>query len=372
MISALVLFGLCASFVQAPVLQEPVWHKPVQQAPAQQELVQHELQLHQIAGLIDLAAELRGQMTSLEEALLNLSSRSDEAGGADHVDGSLSEIATEAILGEQSASGFRARNHWVKADGPYSFASANDLVKNAKWYMVPAFDSAQQSLKIENNGNSRVLLAYLQPVQQQWLANFLQMQREIGSWQAHMNVQVLKAPFRDAIQDYTAATVFGSTAEAEAMSKQLKEAGASVLSSPSILTLPGQLGTIAVQKQSFYVSDWKMVKVQQPSQAVVADPTIEIVEEGMVFNARALQAGTDSYGIAIDLKMSRVEEPFGTKEIMVDGRKFEIGAPQVITANIATNIKLPSGGGVMLRSPHYDEEHDLVLIFTFNRTNSEE
>ena len=60
MISALVLFGLCA-----PLAQEPV---------------QHELQLHQIDGLIDVGAEMKDRMAgrpSLEEALQAFSSDSE-------------------------------------------------------------------------------------------------------------------------------------------------------------------------------------------------------------------------------------------------------------------------------------------------------
>jgi hypothetical protein len=340
--------------------------------------VEQTIHIHQIDGLIDLQAEMQAQLIeqlALEAASMAIDAMSEDVEVGERIALQFAEMAFDAatesqeqvpILGDIPLLG----TLFGESEGTFAFSSADELVRTAKLYMIPAFDPKTQGVKVENTGEKRVLVSFLKPDQQQWLTDFLQMQRGIDQWHAHMNVKVYLTPFRDATQNENAATVFNSIKEAEAMGKKLQEAGATLMSNPSLVTLPGQSGTIAVQRQSSYVSDWKLVKVQ-PSAEVVADPTIEVVSEGLVFDVHSVQTDADSYGIEIDLKMSRLEEPFGTKTIKLDGRKFEIGVPEVVTANIATTIKLPSGGGVMLRSPQYDEGHDLVLIFTFNRIDIE-
>jgi len=290
-----------------------------------QEPIQHELQLHSLEGLMNPA---------VQDAAKNL------------------------------PSGLPSTPNGVEVS--YPFRSAEDLLENVRTFMTPSFDPKRQSLKIERSGVGRVLLAYLQPSQNEWLTKFLEFQRHSDAWQVLLKIQVFLPPAGFKVEGDSSDFLFDGPQETEAIGGQYRNAGADLLSSPSMMILPGQKGTITVQKQSAYVSAWDMVKVQ-PGGDVVADPTIEIIDEGMVFVARVMQVSEKLYGLSIDLQMSRIEEPFATKKISIDGKKFEIGVPEIVTANIATMIKLPAGGGILLRSPNYEEQRDLVLLVSFQR-----
>jgi hypothetical protein len=358
MISALVLFGLCA-----PLAQEPV---------------QQTLQIHEIDGLIDVQAEMKAQLVerlALEAALSAIQSLAADAEGGERLGLQLAGMALDASSDSDKEELFVSdlpllSTLFQESVGSFAFTSAEDLLHNAKLYMTPPFDSETQGLKIEKTGEKRVLVSFLGPDQQQWLTDFLQMQREIDRWQALMKVQVFLAKPGAELSNDRDATVFNTAAQAEALGEKLKQSGAELVSAPSMLTLPGQQGTISSLNQSSYVSSWELTVVQ-PSGNVVADPTIEVVQEGMTLKSRALQVGKDSFGISIDVEMARIEKPFATKTITVEGQEFEIGAPEVVTANIATSMQLPAGGGVMLRSSNYDDGRDLVIIVTFERISAE-
>jgi hypothetical protein len=364
------MISLLASFaILCLPMQEP--------APEQ---VQYEMGIYEIDALIDRQAEMQSQLAQrwlLETArLATVEVASNVDSGKETVD-LFTKLALAALLqAEEEALIDKGVPYlsdlptigtlFKEKEAFYPFTSADDLLETVRTFMSPPFDPERQGLKIEKMGSRRLLLAYLQPAQRLWLENFLAYQAEADQWQGLIRMQVILAPDKIVLGSGGDASVFSNYKEVEAATKAFEQAGADMLLAPSLMTLPGQKAVLTISNQVAYIAGWALTKVQ-PSGATIADPTIEVVEDGLTLSARAFQVGEGLYGIAIEVEMAQLEQPIVTRTITIQEQDFEIGIPEVTTAKISSAALLPDGAGVMLRSPDFKDGRTLVLLVSFEK-----
>jgi hypothetical protein len=340
--------------------------------------MRHELQIHEITGLVDVQAELKEQVMqkfAMEAALLALDQQAKDGDTTDRVAAALLGIVMDQAVAQQPDYGledtpFSLGTLLAADDTSYPFRSAADLLDNVKTFMQPAYDEQQQNLKVENVGDRRVLLANLRPAQQQWLAHFLELQRGNDGWTADITAHVFTVAQDSGLFTDGDAMVLGTPMEFQLQREAVVAVAHEEISSPRLLTLPGQEGSISILDQHSYISDWELAIVE-PRGISVPDPTIEVIASGLVLELRVHQATDELYGLHVASELTRLEEPIPTRMITLDGTDFEISMPEVVTADIATAMLLPDGAGVMLRSPNYRDGEDLVLLVSFSRVAHE-
>jgi len=185
-----------------------------------------------------------------------------------------------------------------------SFLGSQDVLDSIMTYMVPAFDDARESLKVDQTASGRVLLAYLQPSQSEWIHEFFAIQEETESWNALITAHIFigGSEWLDANGFEERATPFLKAGAMEEIVKGLKASCDEEMASPRILTNPGMEGNLSVLTELSYVEKWE-VRTVQPGDVTVVDPQIETVEEGLTMNVRVLQIADNQYGIAISYEL---------------------------------------------------------------------
>lgn len=253
-----------------------------------------------------------------------------------------------------------------RSHGP--FFGSQDVLDSIKTYMVPAFDSARESLKVDQTGNGRVLLAYLQPSQSEWLHEFFTIQEETETWTALISAHIFigGSEWLDANGFEDRATPF---LEAEVMGKIVKGLSASCdeeMVSPRILTNPGMEGSLSVLTEISYVEKWE-VRTVQPGDVTVVDPMIETVEEGLTMKVRVLQVADDQYGVSISYELMDLMHPMKTSNINLAGVNCRSATPEVITTSLDSNLVIPSGGGAVFRTTRSSDQKEIVLVLQLQR-----
>ena len=387
--------------VTAPLLPAA---QELSQAPLQG-AVSRELRLYEIADLVDPRAAAQEALS--RELLLNvldLSAADAEAqaalSGGDRMALSLLRLAMHADKSRRQQEGQRAAAlpqeqeaarreaeqaqaqalaalGYVGAAGSsrtrYPFDSTEELLDAVRTFMLPAYVGSGASLKVEEHDRRPVLIAYLSGEQAAWLQRFLDFQREHAEWTGTVHVQVLQAV--DASHhlppDLADAALIPDKQAYEAQSARIVESGFHPLSDPTMTLLPWQKGELAVQNEVSYVKEWTLHTVE-PGGVQIADPTVDTIEEGLVFSCRVRKVEGGSYGMHLLAHYSELQRPIPTREVHPEGQTsdlhLQVGAPELHTMDVETDVRLQDGASLRLPSVSTDGGKDLVLLVTFHRT----
>ncbi len=349
-----------------------------------QQAEQPKLELYAIEDLINVKLEQRRQFEenlALDLATMALAQQPENENGLDK----LARVGTSALLD-------LARKDKAEEDvpilgdlpllsvlfdqepGDQPFHGGLDLLNHVQTFMEPAFDKHAQSLKIQRHGSERVLLAYLTAEQHEWTKQFLEMQRRRDTWTAQVYARLyLGDP--NAVPDLEKVTKGGlkagngfplaNSTKIEEMCARFDKAQFELLTSPKVLSNPGQEAEVIVQNQLSYLADWELVQVY-PGPKQIADPVIEVLGEGMVMKSRVLQVGANRYGLNIDVEYSKAKRPIATVQVEMAGQKYDVSLPELHTSRLETMLVLPSGGGVLFRLPNEaGPGQELFLVLEF-------
>jgi hypothetical protein len=345
-----------------------------------QEPVLHELKLYAIPDLINVRAERRQafeQRLALDLVTAALAQPDKNADAVDSmgrlmIGALIDHVAKQAEPSEESLEQLGVFSTLLDSQLPDTlepFQSAEELLGNVRQFMQPAFDPDVESLKVDKAGDSRVLLAYLQPAQHQWLADFFEFQRQRDDWQVMLHAEFWVGSENDNIQRVmrgNQALPLSDSSQIDDMRELIGRSNFRQISAPSIMTLPGQAGKLSVQDTFSYISGWKVVTVH-PGEIKIADPEIDEVKDGLQLRARAIQATVDLYGLEIDASLTEVVFPKTNQKITVEGMELEVTKPKLTEAKISTALLLPDGGGVLLHSKDFKPGKDLLLLIRFVR-----
>jgi len=372
----------------------PAWHAPQElPVPPLQDAVSRELRLYEIADLIDPRHSFQQEMEKdFLLTTLNLSLADPKAQAKLSVGDRLSlnllqlaliadrkEVADrETDLMKEYAALERGQDQLADVANPfspqhYSFDSTEELLDNIRTYMLPAYTGSGASLKVEEHDRRPVLIAYLSSDQADWLQRFLNYQREPSDWAGTVSVQVLQAidSSRHIPAGMENVSIIADPQAMELDLVTLVENGFHPLSSPTLTLLPSRTGEMSILNQVAYVKDYTLYTVD-PGQQQIADPTVDTIQEGLVFSCRLRKVEADKYGLHLSVQYSELQRPIPTSEVHLegqdDGLHLVVGRPELHSMSAATDVRLQDGAGLRLPSISSDGGKDLVLLINFHRT----
>lgn len=322
---------------------------PAAQEPADAGLVTRELRLYSLPQAV--AGDFRVRNRWFENA-------QDPAQAADPKEGRDADT--------------RVRLNFVLEGGP-SPDPAPELAELATLYCEPPIDPARERIQVAED-RSGVLLAYLQPLQHEWLRQFLALQPAGQSrWAGDLRGEVIHLP-RGAYHKL-GLTAAGQVLEDEAAISRMREkliaAGGVVKAAPRMKTRPRQVGELSLVTPVYYVGGYE-VRIVEPGGVEVVDPVIDFVPEGYVLKARVVQVSEKRYGVTIDAHSTRVVRPIPVQMVPVATAvptQREIARPARRHSYHTISARLADGGGMLIAASGSDLDEDLVLLLTFRREN---
>ncbi len=201
--------------------------------------------------------------------------------------------------------------------------------------------------------------------QHAWMIRFLETQRgadELVSMQAHVWIASqglgrelgLNGEVQKLLPDRS------QVAEVLSLAKAL---GHDTITSPQLLAHPRQKAMVSVLNQVSYVSEWSLVMVQ-PDETLIADPVIDVVQEGVVLEARAVPLFPGHWMVDAELKLSSLERPIPTRTIQFgDGsHSGKVSHPVVSKVSMSSRFAVPAGGGALFLTYDQVQDRDVLVL----------
>jgi hypothetical protein len=236
-----------------------------------------------------------------------------------------------------------------------------------KRFMEPAWDP--EANRIESHGGM-TLLVQGSAEQHAWVTRWLEAMRDSELGFVSVSSSLIEFP-RLGLKDLGglepwATRGVASAAQAELLltaREQLKQReGWQMLSAPRLTTRPFERANISVLNQIAYV---KGVEVVLEFKDAVADPVIEIVQEGLVLDMTCGPIAPGQLGLALSFDRSDVELPIATRTVRVATEpptEVEIQTPIVDHVKLSTWFRVPDGGLVYLTMPSNEPDRDLLFF----------
>jgi hypothetical protein len=103
------------------------------------------------------------------------------------------------------------------------------------------------------------------------------------------------------------------------------------VSAPRLTVYEGQAGTISVINQIAYISGFE---ISGQAEARVADPVIDVLNEGLLLGLKAESAGDTHLRLSVDLTLCSLMKPVASQEVKVLGAAMTVQTPVVYTQRI--------------------------------------
>lgn len=259
---------------------------------------------------------------------------------------------------------------------------ADDLCAMVRIYGQPAFEASLGTHVDRIVGGDDLLIVIGTPSQQAWVDEFLELQRVedvLYDVQAH----ILSVP-EGALEalsprdmDTTGGTTLLDEATADALLADLSAAGGEVVTAPRLLTFARQRGSLSVAREHAFVLDYELRTVQ-PGDRVVADPIIDVVQEGVFLDVQGVPLPGGVIGLDLKLTHADVEEPIETMDAREQlgmesyAEPLELALPSVRSVSVETQIELVSGSTAVLSSSGLEPGRELAVMVRVQRVAPEE
>lgn len=249
------------------------------------------------------------------------------------------------------------------------FESVLEIEEIAARFCQPPLDPRQERIQADEQG---WLVCYLRPEQHDWLARFIELQQtHERNWMAMVETGWYTLGARDLaeLQLTSSAVLLEDSAHVERFQRLLEQSGAERLSAPSVTTYPGQLADLSALNQVSYVKEYKL-EIVEPGRQEIADPVVDVIQEGVTMNVRVLQTGDDLYGLRLACASAEIERPIPTRSFKLSPAhptEVEVAVPQVRTAKVDATVLVPDGGGVLLVTSGLTNDRSLVILIRFRR-----
>lgn len=239
------------------------------------------------------------------------------------------------------------------------------LLELVRAFMEPRFEADRHELRLLGEGS---LVARLDGGQHQWLEAFLTTQRQSAAHGGELllisalvvsgSAEALAAHGLDAAEQ-----VF-EPGQLDLLDLELRRAeGVSVLQAPMLAVYSRQRATISVTNALSYVTRWER-HVVEPDEQVVLDPVIETVQDGIVWEGRAVLLPDGLCGLQVALQLADVARPLTTRQVRPDPElpAQTISIPVVTTVSMASTLTLEPGAVAALMAPRDAEQEVAVLV----------
>ncbi|MFT7618827.1 MAG: hypothetical protein ACI97A_002474 [Planctomycetota bacterium] len=130
-----------------------------------------------------------------------------------------------------------------------------------------------------------------------------------------------------------------------ALKRHRKNTGSVILSMPKVVVIHGQSATVSMLNEVAYVKDFD---VEVASAALIADPVIDLIREGVeIATTPVIDVDGEGLTLKVDARISSIQRPipeFTTEVIPGGGSKVTIQLPQVYFNSKKTDsLRLSSG-----------------------------
>lgn len=137
------------------------------------------------------------------------------------------------------------------------------------------------------------------------------------------------------------------------------------ITAPQTLARPMQTATVSILNQVTYVKDYKL-EIVEPGQVEIADPVIDVIQEGVVCEIRGVTLAAGVFGLEVEISQTTVVRPIPTRKILIgaDRHEVSISLPQVITRGIKTHLTLAGDSTALFVTPDDEAGRDLVILLS--------
>lgn len=250
---------------------------------------------------------------------------------------------------------------WTPTNPAHPYATAAELLDTLRAFTWPAVDPQAKAFTLKKG----YLHARLDKAQHEWVRSFLDRLRNPHKEQVRVDARFVQLPRGGAAKLglERVATTFSSE-EAAAFRAAFEESDYEEMASPSLLAGLAQRASMSILNQVSYVRDWQ-IQVVQPGDQEIADPVIDVVQEGHLLDLRAVQVGDELYGMELSSTVAQLQRPIPTRTLRIGpgaDQEVEVGTPEVVTAGIEAELRLAPGDLVVLYTPSSGEQDLLVLL----------
>jgi len=251
-------------------------------------------------------------------------------------------------------------------------AATESFAEIARLYMKPKFERERDKLTVVGPG---MLEATLGKEQVAWLDAFTELQRQTKKY-VEIQVRAFEGP-RGAFKDNglkAASIVFEKPAELELVAQRLgADKRITQVSAPRLVAFNRQKANIAVVNQVSYIKDWK-VEIVEPGPQEIADPVIDVINEGFTIDARAVALEPRVFGLEVGFSSAWLERPIPTRKIRISAHsenEVEIGEPVVRKVNFDSRMSLADGASIVFTTASPEPDKDLAIVVTLSSRTPE-
>jgi hypothetical protein len=248
------------------------------------------------------------------------------------------------------------------------------LTRGLKTHMSPPWDSKRN---VMDHSGAGVLIVSATESQQLWIKKFLDHIRENGIEMLKVDTRLIQVP-RGKLKSYGIDPPVASVetqATIDAILLRIAQDPASeIISSPSMGLKSLGNGTISVIQQIAYVKEWN-VRAVVPERQMIADPVVDVIQEGLIMNVFATALPGGGHGIDLDLERTSIERPIPTRKIRIatePEQEVTVSSPEVTKVSLKSTFVLEEGTSVIFATAANDDEHDLLVVITAERMVIEE
>ena len=321
--------------------------------------VQRDLRLHSVSGLVREAGYLisPGLYRSLELGPTDASAQWQRQVSAYLLQWHMNPIPSQPLPTETG-----------------KFESVQELEEIASRFCQPPLDPKFERMQADDQG---WLVCYLRPEQHEWLARFIELQ-EVGARDWIANVETHWFTLSNAevgkLKLSGSALLMDDAAQAEQWLARLKAASGQYLVAPKVSAFPGQHAEISTLNQISYVKEYKL-EIVEPGRQEIADPVVDVIQEGQSMTLRVLQAGDQLYGLRLSCSSAQLERPIPRRRFKLSPahpNEVEVAMPQLRTAQVDATVLVEDGGGVLLTASGLEDGKSLVIFIRFQRVSAGE
>lgn len=217
--------------------------------------------------------------------------------------------------------------------------------------------------------NEHVLVLNGTAAQHEWMQSFCLRLRRDGLSLVKVETRCVEIP-RDALRSLGLDTPpMGAVqpehevAIAQVLANADRKEGWKLIARPEVLLHPLSQGSVAILDEFAYIKEWQVTMVQ-PKRTLIADPVIDVIQEGYTFEFTVTPVPENQYAVAMKFRRATVERPIETRKVRVatdPASESEISIPVVTRMTIESTFTAAKGKAIAFVTPANDSDRDLVV-----------
>ena len=146
-------------------------------------------------------------------------------------------------------------------------------------------------------------------------------------------------------------------------------AALNLTSAPRLSVMEGQSGTITILNQVAYISGFELSGKESTR---IADPVIDVMQEGIVLGLRAQSSDEKRMDLSLDLALVDLVKPIQTQEISLGGAPVTIQTPVVYTQRMKGQGNVAESKVLVLTGMADREDGVYIVLITGKRMDLSE